>query len=298
MKIYFLSSQPCSLSLNGVFFGVIDNFERSAEVCLSDNVYASFSPQGAGPVGFFLNEELLTSPPTGCEVYLLKEGAAVYARDFPPLDFSLRPIVQKREGDLLATVYAQGHIQLSVQEGENFFNATLPPAFASCTIEFAHGLIALKGERTLGIFTKSCRPLLLEQVTAYEWTEEGVKATLPLADSLQRVADCSWRLTDSDCVLTAFTLRQPQSHPPLEENLLAYAFLESVLLKANFRDFLCDELQGECESILAFLGEFTAVTLTQEPTMCGLVRKKGGRLFTVDYVCVEIKEGKIVDIKG
>ncbi len=298
MKIYFLSSIPCCLTVNEAFYGVTDTFERSAEISLRDNVYVRFSPQGAQPLGFFLNEEILSAPPSGCEVYLLKEGAAVYARDFPPLDFSLRPIVQKREGGLLATVYAQGAIQLSLQSEEGFFNATLPPSFAACEVEFMHGIIALKGEGVLGVFTKRCAPLLLERVTEYEWTAEGIRATLPLLDSLQRVADCEWTLTERECTLTAFTLRQPAAAPALEENLLAYAFFESVLLKANFRAFLCDELQTEGENILSFLGEFTAVALTKEPNVCGLVRKKGERLFTVDYFSVKIREGKIVDVQG
>ncbi len=298
MKIYFLSSQPAALTLNGVFYGVTDTFERSAEIALSDNVYARFSPQGRGALGFFINEELLTSPPLGFEVYLLKEGVAVYARDFPPLDLTLRPIAQKREGELLVTVYAQGEIQLNVQEGESFFNTTLPPSFSSCSIELVHGIIALKGENTLGIFTKTCIPLLIENVLAYEWTEEGLNATLPLADSLQRVADCCWKVTKNECLLTGFTLRQPQTHPPLDEGLLAYAFFESVLLKGDAREALCEDLQEEYEEIVRFLGDFISVTLTNEPNVCGLVRKKRERLFVVDYFSVTIKEGKIVDVQG
>ncbi len=298
MKIYFLSSQPAALTLNGVFYGVTDTFERSAEIPLSDNVYARFSPQGRGELGFFIGEDLLTTPPHGCEVYLLKEGLAVYARDFPPLDFTLRHIAQRREGGLLVTVYAQGGIQLSVQEGESFFNATLPPAFASCTIELVHGIIALKGENALGIFTKSCTPLLIERFLAYEWTEAGLNATLPLADSLQRVADCSWQVTERECLLTKFTLRQPQAAPALEEGLLAYAFFESVLLKGNARDLLREDLQEEYEEIVRFLGDFVSVILTKETNACGLVRKKGERLFAVDYFSVKIEGGKIVDVQG
>ncbi len=298
MKIYFLSSQPCALTLNGVFYGVTDSFERSAEIALSDNVYARFSPQGGGALGFFINDELLTSPPLGCEVYLLKEGAAVYARDFPPLDLTLRPIAQTREGGTLVTVYAQGAVQLSVQEGETFFNATIPPSFSSCSIELIHGIIALKGENTLGIFTKACKPLLIEKITGYEWTKEGLNATLPLADSLQRVAECSWEISERACTLTKFTLRQPQAHSPLAEGLLAYAFFESVLLKGDAKEFLREDLQAEYEHIVDFLGEFTCVILTKEANVCGLVRKRGERLFVVDYFSVETEEGKIVDVKG
>ena len=43
MKIYFLSSQPCMLSLNGVFYGVTDKFQRFADICLSDHIFAKFT---------------------------------------------------------------------------------------------------------------------------------------------------------------------------------------------------------------------------------------------------------------
>ncbi len=298
MKIYFLSSIPCALTINGVFFGVVDDFERSAELCLTDNVYAQFSPQGAQPIGFFINESLLDEPPLGCESYLLDEGLAIYARDFPPIDFTLRPVAQAREGDLVATVYTQGNTQLSVQSPLGFFNATLPPSFARCSIEFSRGFIALKGEKTLGIFDKSAKTLFLEQILEHEWTEEGFNATLPLFDSLQRVAKCSYRFTENSCLLTSFLLQQPNGNERANENLIAYAFLESVLIKGDFRDFLAEDLQADAENILSFLGDFVAVVLTKEPNVCGLVRKKGERRYRVDKIAVQICDGKIVDISG
>ncbi len=297
MKIYFLSSKPCALTVGGVFYGVTDDFERSAEISLSDGVYAQFSPQGAQPLGFFINDALPSTPPYGCEVYQLKDGLAVFARDFPPLDFTLRPVAQKREGELVATVFIQGAPQLCVQSPSGFFNATLPPSFEPCSIEFPHGLVALRGENTLGVFTNRCQPLLVERVLDYEWTEKGLNATLPLSDRLQRTAKCSWSFTENECVLTSFTLRQATGDQ-VPCDLLAYAFFETVLLKGDFRESLSEELRADADGILSFLGDFVAVTLTKEPNVCGLVRKKGERLFCVDEVAVEIRDGKIVDVRG
>ncbi len=298
MKIYFLSSQPCALTVGGVFYGVTDTFERSVELSLSDNIYAKFSPEGAEAVGFFLTEEIRSKPPKGCDVYLMKKGIAIYAHAFPPTDFTLRPIAQKREGETLATVYAQGHIQLSVQSSEGFFNAYLPPSFEPCSLSFHRGLVVLQGENTLGVFTKRCEKLLVEQITALEFDEEGVNATLPLSDSLNRRARCRWRFQENECILTSFTVEQPSLENTLPEGLLAYAFFESVLIKANYRDFLSDELQSDCARILDFLGDFIAVTLTKEPNVCGLVYKKAEGLFAVEEFSVQIEKGKIVDIRG
>ncbi len=296
MKIYFLSSKPCALTLNGVFYGVTDRFERFAELSLSDKIYVSFSPEGAQPVTFFLTEDTLSTPPDGCEIYLLKDGAAIYANDFSPVDCALQPVAQRREGGTLATLFSQGKLQLTVESPDGFFNATLPPSFSPSKLFFVHGLILLKGEKAFALYTKDCKRLLLEEFLSLEWSENTLTATLPLSDALQRVADCGWELSENGCTLNKFTVRQP-TDGKLPEQLLAYAFFESVLLRANYVDFLSDELQADRENILSFLGDFIAVTLTEEENVCGLVRKKGERLYRVDYYAVKIENGKISDIQ-
>ncbi len=296
MKIYFLSSCPCALTVNGVFYGMTDNFERSAELILSDKLYIQFSPEGAQPLGFFTSEGLITKAPDGCDIYILKDGIAIYAHDFPPSDFLLRPIAQKRQGDTLATLFRQGKIQLCVNTPENMFNAYIPPSFENCTIDFHGNLILLSGDM-LGVFTKECKPLLMEKILSFSVEENILRATLPLSDSLGRVADCAWSLSDDSCTLIEFTLRQTEN-AALPDNLIAYAFFESVLLKAPYRQFLSDKLQSECEQILSFLGDFSAVTLTKEENECGLVRKKGERIYELAYFSVEIQDGKIIDVRG
>ncbi len=299
MKIYFLSSQPCALTLNGVFFGVTDLFERTAEVNLSDRIYAEFSPEGSLPIGFFITERLPTTPPEGCEVYQLTDGIAVYARDFPPRDFTLRPIAQLREGEFLVTVFQQGNCQLSIESQKGFFNAYLPPSFNPCQIFLHRGLILLKGDTALGVFTPDCRQLLCEKVVDYRLEEDTLFACLPLSDSRKRTAECTWQLSENGCTLTSFTLRQPaEDSPRLPTELLAFAFFESVLFKTDFAAFLSDELQLEAEQIAAFLGDFIAVTPTETPNVCGLIKRKGERLYAVERYAVTVKNDKITDVQG
>ncbi len=297
MKIYFLSSQPCALTINGAYFGITDTFARSAELSLSDRVFVEFSPEGALPFGCFLTEELSSSPPKGFEVYLLKDGVALYARDFTPRDFLLRPIMQKREGERLATVYSQGELQLCIQSEKGYFNAYLPPSFETCELFFHNDLLLLKSPDSLGVFNLEGTPLLLEKVLSYEVEGNTLTALLPLSDRLQRRANCRWTLSPTECTLVEFTLVAPKETSP-PEGLLAYAFFESVLLKANYADFLSDELRAESEQIVEFLGDFTAVTLTSEPNVCGLIKKKGERLFEVTYYAVTAEKGKITDVRG
>ncbi len=299
MKIYFLSSQPCLLTLNGAYFGRTDLFERFVELSPKDNVYAKFSPQGAGDIGFFINESLRFSPPDGCDVYLLKDGVAVYANRFPPTDFSLRVITQARLNDTLVTVYQQGEIQVSVESAYGLFNATLPHGFFACKVIPFENLIVLEGENTVAIFNEKGEQLLCENVLSYEIHEDVFSAVLPLSDRLNRTAECAWKYENSCLSQIQFTLRQSGTNPQdTQAELLPYAFFESVLIGADFAPFLSEELQKKSDFLKDFLGDFISVIVTDTPNVCGLVYRKAERLFDVRYFTATVENGKIADISG
>lgn len=304
MKIYFLSSTPCMLSLNGVFFGVTDDFERSAEVNLTDRIFVKFTPEGALPIGFFLTEETLSTPPLGCEVYLLRDGVAIYARTFTPVDFTLRPIAQQRFDNTLVSVFQQGHIQLSIQSPDGFFTSTLPPSFSVCTLSMHADLVFIEGQNHLAVYTKAGICVFLEEIVSFSVEKNELNATLPLSNCLGRLADCSWLLHENGCERTRFTLRQARTlsgetdEEKIAEELLPFAFFESVLLQANYTDLLADGLAEQADKIVDFLGDFRGVCLTNDPHTCGLIREKAPRLFEVSYFTVTVEHGKITDITG
>ena len=302
MKIYFLSSQPCMLSLNGTFYGVTDRFERFAEINLSDRIFVKFSPEGAQDIGFFITEEILTKPPNGCEVYLLKDGLAIRARDFAPVDCTLQPIAQKRFDEVVVSVLKQGNIQVTIQSPDGFFTSPLPPAFSVCTLSKHEDLFFLEGENHLAVYTRKGECLLMEEILSFSVTENTLNATLPLSDVLGRVADCVWKLDGATCRRTHFTLRQTRAHDgsddavKIRDELLPYAFFESVLLGDNYAELLSDDLRPKAKSLVGFLGDFRAVCLTADPYTCGLIREKDARLYEVDYFTVKIENGKVADV--
>lgn len=299
MKIYFLSSTPAALTVNGAYLGVVDGFERFADLALRDNLFIRFEPENALPIGFFLTERIRFSPPENCEVYLLKDGIAIYARDFPPSDFTLKTIAQEREGDCLATVFRQGEVQLALQTPNGAFTATLPRTFVDCELSFHEGLIFIRSENSLAIFTQTGVCTFLECILSYHVENQTLTVVLPLLDSLARKAECTYALSERGVERLSFTLVQERSlHGNPREELLAFAFFESVLLGADYACFLQDELAKKAEEIKAFLGDFISVTVTENPFVCGLVRKKAERLFEVAYYTVEVSEDKITDIQG
>ena len=297
MKIYFLSSIPCELTLNGVFYGVTDRFERFVNLSLSDGIFAKFTPQGSLPVGFFINEALLLSPPRGVELYLLPESIAVYVKDFPPTDFLLRPVTQARFGNLLVSVFQQGNLQLSIQTEKNFFIRPLPPAFTVCTLSLHSSLIFVEGEKHLAVFTQEGACVFLEEILDFTCSEKELIATMPLSDVRSQVVICTYTLSEKGLERTGFTLQaQGENERNVQENLLAYAFFESVLLGLDYARFLGEELKEKAEVLPAFLGEFSSVVLTENPMRCGLVYPKKEGVFEVRHFSVNVENGKILDV--
>ena len=244
MKIYFLSSQPCSLTLNGAYFGLTDRFERFADIVLKDRVFVQFSPQNALPIGFFLTEDIRFHPPVGVEIYLLKDGIAVYARDFAPVDFSLKTHAQKRFDNLLVTLFTQGVTQISLESNHGFFVRPLSPTLSQAKIELFCGLVFIHTESELSIFTQTGDMLFHEQILGFSVENDQLFIRIPLSDSLRRVAECRYDLSETACVRTDFVLKQASgSADACPDGLLCFAFFESVLLGADYTQFLSDELQ-------------------------------------------------------
>ena len=303
MKIYFLSSRPCALTLNDAYFGLTDRFERFAEISLKDNVFVRFSPENAQPIGFFLNESVRQTPPKGCEIYLLENAMAIYARDFPPSDLTLKILRQHRFQKNVATLFYQGDLQLSLQTENGFFISTLPPTFENSELIFESQLLLLKAPNMLAVYTLFGERVLLENTLSCSIEASKLQATLPLSDSLGRVANCEWEmseqgLTRTKCTLSqARTLNGEKDIETIQTELLPFAFFESILLGANYLSFLSDDLASQAEKLKGYLGNFCAVTLTDRPNVCGLVYKKAERLFEIENYTLSIENGKITDIR-
>ncbi len=304
MKVYFLSAQPCALSLNGAFFGVCDHFERFAEVSLSDNVYAQFSPANAQPIGCFLSPEIRFNPPNGFEIYLLPDGLALYARDFPPRDFTLSVCAQERKDDMLVTLFKQGNLQLSIEKGGQLLVLPVANAFENAKISFAENFVLLHTKNRLALYSLTGKCVFNEEIVDFSIEKDTLNATMPLSNSLGRVAKCTFALQENECVRTNVSLIQVcdekgnTDKESVENSLLPFAFFESVLLGVDYTPFLSPALVDKADSLLAFLGNFVAVAPTNKAGTIALVRRKKEGLYEVSHYAVEIKDGKIVDIKG
>ena len=299
MRFYFLSSVPCALKIGGVFYGTVNDFERFLDLSPKDNLFVEFLPVNAQPVRFFITEEIRFSPPENCEVYLLPNAVALYANHFAPLDTTLRPHVQKAFDDTLITVFSQGEVQVSLQSASGFFVRSLPPCFCDCSLSCHGDLFCLETENRLFALTKFGVPVLDEKVISYHFENDELVAVLPLLDSRNRRASVRYRLFETGVERTGFTLLFPDENgETFPDELLAYAFFESVLIGADYARFLGDSLQAKATSVKTFLGDFQAVFPAQNGNGCLLVYPKAERLYEVKPFSVETENGKIIDLKG
>jgi len=295
MKIYFLSSLPCLLTLNGAYFGRTDTFPRHAEVCAKDEVFVEFHPENALPIGFFITERLPFSPPDRCEVYLLPDAIAVYAKNFASSDLTLRVHAQKRIGDTLISVFSQGGGQVCVESAKGTFVQPLPHSFFPSDIRaIGDCFLLVAGDQLMAIDAEG-KPILSERYDSFEVEGNSLRALLPLQDSKRRKARCAWEFSGG-CRRTEFTLLQPPEEDRV--GLIAYAFFESILLGEGYEQFLGEDMQKNAEKLPAFLGNFRAVLPTDDESVCHLVYQKAERLYEIKPFRVTLEQGKIVDIQG
>ncbi|MDD6995753.1 MAG: hypothetical protein SPH68_04380 [Candidatus Borkfalkiaceae bacterium] len=292
MKIRFLSSVPCCLCIDGKYSGVTDTFDRFDDVRLKDNLFACFTPQNGLPLGVFLNERLFFSPPEGVEAYLLRDGAAVYARDFPPRSPDTRVVAQERFAADLITVYFQGGLFVSFETPAGFYVSPLPLRYESARISKRGDLYFIEGKNALCVFNAQGKKIFDETVLSFSYESGTLRCVLPLHGGGNRTLSGEWALTNNDCYPISKTIEgnAKSAHR-------AYDFFENFRIGADVSAFLSRDLQEKIAQLRLFLGDFVYAFPCDNENECGVIRKKGERLFEADYYTAEFSEGVIVDFK-
>ena len=295
MKIYFFSSRPCALVVGGAYFGKTDTFPRHAEVYAKDELLVEFRPENALPITFFLTEQIRFQPPPRCEVTLLPDGIAIFAKEFIPCDFTLRNFLQEKLNDTLLTVFSQGEMQVCLETPTGTFVKPLPPSFCPNSAQTVGDFYLLSSIDHFCLLDKSAQILLYERCESLSVEGDLLSATLPLPQGKGRKAKCAWRLSEG-VRREQFTLLQPAEEK--EEGLLAYAFFQSVLLGLEYEQFLGEPLRDKAKELPAFLGDFFDVLPQEEENACGLLYRKADRLYEIKIFRVTTEEGKIVEIEN
>lgn len=304
MRIYFLSCTPAILKLNGTYAGGVDLFERHVDIDLNDNILAEIVPgENLQPVNFFINSALLSSPPDFMDVYLLPGEAIIYIRRFSSRDTRLNIIYQARFDGNLVTVFSQGEVYLSI-EGKNYSLTPIGSRFKAVRAEqksiAGYPVLALHGGDGLVVISHTGAQLFANEVIFAEFGatfQTGVRfETCTGAE-----AHCEYSYDGEKLTLISSKTVEKQ---PINENILHFAFFESVMTFGNFAAYLSPELAPKAADLKDYLGEFTGVTVPTEQfclshpneQAAGLVYPERENLFIIKYFAVQVANGKIDNI--
>lgn len=285
-----MAETTCALTVNGVYLGIVDGFERTCELEPGDRVFCELKACGRLPVSFFFDEDFLLSPPPQIKLYFTEHGVAVYAEGFAYADQTLRVLWQKRFGNALLTLCTQGTLQLNLQCGGEMQLVELPEAVADCVASPLGEDFLLEGS---GAFARISREGKLVLFSEGKVLERGkrLRAEVPFHDSAQHTAVCAWEGgTLVECKVR--TASEPQA------DTFALAFFESILIGADPLPFLHESLCEKADSLREFLGNFRSVVLTDTRDRVGLVYQRKERIYDLRYFRIELEEGKIKNITG
>lgn len=287
MKVYFLSEKPSALTLNGVYLGMIDGFERSVELDPDDGVHAEIAPAGYVPLRFMIDEDFLFSPPPRIELYFTDCAVAVFASGFLPEDQTLTVKQELQIGAARFTVYRQGEVYLRYDNGKTHV-VPLDDRFEQCEIKEINDGYLLTG--------KSAFLLLKRDGTVFvrsegEVVEAGrtLKAEIPFHDMMGHTVLSEWQ----GGKLLSSAVRA--KHSPTAATY-ALALFESANIGLDPSPYLHEKIREKADSLKEFLGDYRSVVLTDRPERVGLVYERKTRVYDVRYFTVTVEDGKISNI--
>ena len=291
MRVYFLSEKLCSLMISGMYVGLVDGFERTAELDPADGLWCAVSPCGGEylPFGFRFDDDFLLSPPPQAELYYTENGVAVRLCGFLRADQSLQVLRQERLGGSLLTLTMQGKLQLALENEAGFFLVDLPDGLAQCRISARREGFLLEGGQGFVLLSRTGEKLLVSEGKVLG-NGDVLKAEVPFHDSMGHTALCEW----TDGKLTGCAIRA--AGEPAAATF-ALALFESALIGADVRPFLSDALAEKADTLKEYLGDYRSVVLTGDPAKVGLVYRRKERVYDVRYFSVEVTDGKISNIK-
>ncbi len=288
MRVYFLAEIPCALTVNGIFLGTVDGFERFAEIDPRDGVFCECAPAGCLPVRFRFDEGFLFSPPPQVNLYFSRGAVAVYTFGFSRADPTLSVLHQERIGGTLFTLYLQGKLFLSMENGTGFHLLPLPDFLSDSKPYPAGECYLLEGEHGFALLREDGEKIACAEGKVLE-RGESVKAELPFHDSAGHTALVEWK----NGRMESYSIR---TAAPPTESTFALALFESALIGADCTPYLAENLKEKAGSLKNFLGKYGSVVLTEEKDLVGLVYERKPSVFDVRYFRVTLSDGKISNI--
>lgn len=307
MTVYFLSSTPAALRLNGEYAGVIDNFPRRTEIGEGEEAFVEAVPSDNRlPVNFMLSDGFLSSPPPFSDVFLMGADALISINRYEPKSAALKVVWQTRFCDNLITLYSRGGAALCVDRPDGTADIYdinedyLHSQYSSGRVGGKDVLCVFTGGR-LCILTEGGTLAFDNAVKSYS-LGDMLGVTVNFNSCAGAIGECNYSYDG-----TRFTLVSGRTVEtrPVDDKIRHFAFFESVLTHAKPADYLSEELAPRAGELSGYLGDFSGVVVpprkfyerTGEMRAAGLVYPLSANLYRVKFFSADMQGGKIINIR-
>ncbi len=310
MYIYFSSAYPSAIKLNGIYFGTIDQETKSCNIELKEKPFVEICPLGNDPtVNFILSEELINCPPKGLTVTDLKGGYLIHANKTQSHEF-FKIIGQEKYNDLIATVFYENGLKLSLETPSDFFADNFTIDIESCSFQRfslnGNNFIAvlLNGKsKTLVVYriTDKINQVFCDEVDSFN-AENLFETTQKHKDIAKHTVITSWQydgktlIAKNVKVVTAETFCIDNLH----EKILPFAFIEEFIVGGDIVPYLGGNVLENKDKLKGFFGEFIGIIpppVFRSQSEVGLIYKKSENLFFAEYFTFALENRKIINVK-
>lgn len=301
-----MSERTAALKLNGAYLGVIDSFERFVDVDGGGKILAEVVPDGdALPLSFFIEDALFAAPPDFLDVYLCGGDAVIYVSRFERRTRELKVVAQTGfRGGQYTLFLTDGRVYLNCERGTNCSLHELPRCCENATLSESniggYPVLLVGGAGYLAIISEDGRRVFFNPAESWQCGDK-LTVTVNFNTCAGCRAVCTFGYDGREMKLEGS--RTEERVPPADD-VLHFAFFESVLTRGNFAKYLCDDLKENAAALPGFLGGFVDVSVPYKKFFdvhgdiraAGLVYPQSKNLFTVKYFAVDIENGKITNI--
>lgn len=304
MFVYFSSAYPAVVKLDGAYLGRCDAAAKPVRID-SNETFVEFCPlNGAPPSGFILDLPFFSKPPSFISVADLKGGYMVRAtKTIKTSDFYV--LSQEKNSDAVITVFCEGSLKISIETSGGFFGDELP--FFTETVNITRGgslaAVFFPEVSALYLFDLSGAPKKVGSIVCSSYSmQNGLSTTLIKKDIAKHKIISLWETKDGNLFESSRQIEYASdfSRENLPEAVIPYAFAEEICVGGDYSGYLSVDLAERKKEIKEYLGNFIAVMPPppfREEKEVGLIYKRDKNVYSVDYMTVELKYGKIDNIK-
>lgn len=306
MYCYFFSEFPAAVKLNGAILGRVDGSPRG--VNMDENVLVEICPLiSGGNYNFIADKSFFDAPPPFVSITDLKGGYLIRLTERPlPAEFKI--IAQQKTNYAAATVFYDGGLKLSLETPQGFFsdayffnddNAEISfPAISSHDFAF----IFFKGKSVLYVYDLVGKPKRVFATVANGFSLQPFTTTVLIKDMAKHKITAAYEFRNETFTEVSRKVEKSDSFDaekvPLP--LISYAFIEELSVGGDYSFYLSEGIKDNADKLREYLGEFIGIMpppVFRDENEIGLVYKIEKNKYAVDYITVELKDNKIVNLK-